>query len=1138
MRNLRGSKMEDVIFAGSDLRKPTNLCEVSLVLDNSDHHLPVLFDEVTVTRRVFRNGDSEYLINRQPCRLKDIHELFMDTGLGRDAYSIIGQGKIEEMLSTRPEDRRGPFEDAAGIVKFKHRRKEAERKLDETQANLVRVEDILAELEQQLGPLAQERERAERYQHLADALEEGEITLLVVEIDRLNERFKQASEAVLVRQSARDAAAQALAEVEEAWRKERDQLDEAAARVDALQTQYVQLIERRQKAQGDLALIEQQMSHLQTTETVREQARQQQAAELTDVEAEIEKLQVAMSDVEARLGLKSGELEIAAEGAREGRKESISAEIDNLNADFIDANHRAATLRNELKMLAEQAASEAGKRQRYEEDVAKWQAQVEQAVSLCAELELQIADVEKRMEACTIRIQEYDSARDQAAAEESNCVSELHRVQGDLQALRARLELLKDLEEGYDGYALGVKTVLQQASRGVLKGIHGSLAELIRVDKRFELAIETALGGALQNVVVGTEVDARAAIQLLKQRQAGRATFMPLDVIKSRRMRDGELDSVRGEKGYVGIASDLVDASAAYRVAVEHLLGNVIIAETLEDANMLARKLGYRNRIVTIQGDVVSPGGIMSGGHHNRKGPGLLGRSRERQDVEARVESLERKERELTEQQVALRQRVNELQDVRRDEQVQLEALAQERQSLQGRVRDTMHQKSSAEERIDALKWESHQLQTGRDAIATRSETAKAELEATEQKLEQIAAELREKRAQLATVESELVTRQEQVTSLRIEVATLRQERDTLVSRKQELLNRQARLMESLRQLESEVSESRVTRERLIEKQRATQETVQSLLDAVAEGESQMESVRRDRLEREAEVRRKEEIVFRHRQQLSTEEELLHRSAVTAERADADLAHALEKMGEAHGMTYEWAKTRYPLNAPLETLEKEVQSLRRQIAALGDVNLGAIEEHERLSERVGFLVQQRDDLVGAQEQLEKLIDEIDTEMSQRFMDTFRQIQAEFAKAFQVLFNGGEADLSLTNPDDPLTTGIEVVAKPPGKRLQNLNLLSGGERALTAMALLFAILRVRPVPFCVLDEVEAALDEANVARFAQQLKLFAAQTQFIVITHRRGTMEEADALYGVTMPEKGVSSMVSVRLTDDADYETA
>ncbi|MFD1677243.1 chromosome segregation protein SMC [Alicyclobacillus fodiniaquatilis] len=1138
VRNLRGSKMEDVIFAGSDLRRPTNLCEVSLTLDNEDRHLPVVFDEVTVTRRVFRSGESEYFINRQPCRLKDIHELFMDTGLGREAYSIIGQGKIEEMLSTRPEDRRGPFEDAAGIVKFKHRRREAKRNLDETEANLVRVEDILAELEEQVGPLRVEKERALQYREISDALEEADITLLVVEIDKLNDRWKQSMTAVEQREAARVAVESQMVEAEGTWQSARQTLETITQQVEQLQQHYVELVEERQRQQGDLALIEQQLTHMEQTRQTRiaqEAESKRELEQIAEVSAEME---AALQEAEAKLHLKSGELEVAADGTLEADRARLASELEQLNTEYIEANHNAATLRNELKMLSEQLDSDAGKRTKYEQDEAKWRTQIAEAQALCEELERKIADQQTALAACADTIRSCDEDYEQAMTNEAQTVTELHQLNADIQSLTTRLDLLRDLEEGYDGYALGVRTVMQQAGRGRLQGIQGTIASLIQVQKQVETAVETALGGALQNIVVDTEADARAAIQLLKQRQAGRATFMPIDVVKSRRLRDADIAKVASHEGFVGVASDLVATKPQFADVVEHLLGNVVIADTLEHANAIARLLQYRVRIVTYQGDVVAPGGIMSGGHHQRKGPGLLGRSRERADVEARLRAQKERQEALQKEQAAWRAKVSEAQQRRKQAQDQLAAMMEEKQGFETSLRDARFAQSSAEERLAGLAWEFDQLKTGKDAFLQRQTEAQAKLAVIEQELTDTSERIVTKRQALTDFERKQQAMQDKLTGLRIEVATLKQERDTTRARLQEFVGRRARLTQQLNTWADEMASHSEQTAQLQAKAAAASQKVTELVDTVATRLTDLDHARQARLEQEAEMRRLEGIVNTHRHAVREAEELLHRAQVASERADADLAHALQKMGDAHGMTYEWAKSRYPLTTSLDTLEREVKKMRQSLAALGEVNLGAIDEFARLSERVEFLTQQHDDLVSAKEKLNELIAQIDEEMSKRFMEAFTQIQREFSRAFQLLFNGGEANLQLTAPDDPLTTGIEVIAKPPGKRLQNLNLLSGGERALTAMALLFAILRVRPVPFCVLDEVEAALDEANVARFAQQLRTFADETQFIVITHRRGTMEEADALYGVTMQEFGVSSLVSVRLTDDLDFETA
>ncbi|SIT01213.1 chromosome segregation protein SMC [Alicyclobacillus vulcanalis] len=1138
VRNLRGSKMEDVIFAGSEMRKATNLCEVSITLDNTDHHLPVTFEEVTITRRAFRSGESEYWINRQPCRLKDIHELFMDTGLGREAYSIIGQGKIEEMLSTRPEDRRGPFEDAAGIVKFKHRRKEAERRLEETAANLVRVDDILAELEAQLGPLAEARRVAERYQALSDEIEETEIALLVVEIDRLHDRYEQLKRQVHREEEVRGEALEALRLAEEAWKARRQALHEASANLEALQAQYVQLVEARQKAQGSLALSEERLAALAQRAEDRQRRKEEVSRDLAEIEAAMQALAQAEAEAAAALGERQQRLEHARARADDARRLELAEEIDRLSGELIDANQRAAALRNELKTLEERVQAGAVRHERFEEEARRIRAERERIEAACRERSARAEVLRRELEEMEAAFAALDLARERAAADEAQAVAAWHRLQADVQGLSSRLELLRDLEAGYDGYAHGVRTVLQQAKRGALKGVWGSVAEIVRVDRAHELAIETALGGALQNVIVETEQDAKDAIRLLKARQGGRATFIPLDVVRSRRMEAGLLARASQEPGFLGLASDLVSFDERFRHAVEHLLGNVVIAQDLDCASRIARALNHRFRVVTLEGDVIAPGGLMTGGHVNRRGPGLIGRQREREELEQKLQALEAERQRLNARQSELREQVVELGRQREALEAERASRLNELKQFEDENKQAAYALKALDERLEALEWERESLTQDRSQVERRLADVRGLVADAEREVARLTAAIGDRRERLVSLESELAEAKERLTGLRIEVATLEQERKNLSERMADLRERKARLVRAHAEMEREAARDAEESARLLsarESERAEAARLAEDMDAL---EQALASARQARHELEAEVHELEEGVRRSRRAVEERESVLQRALVAVERADAELSHALAKMGEQFGMTYEWAKTRYPLQGSVAETERKLEALRRERASLGDVNLGAIEEHERLSERVRFLTEQRDDLVAARAQLEQLIDEIDHEMATRFMETFQQIRSEFGKAFHSLFQGGEADLVLTDPSDPLTTGIEVVAKPPGKKLQNLNLLSGGERALTAMALLFAILRVRPVPFCVLDEVEAALDEANVARFAHELRLLAADTQFIVITHRRGTMEEADALYGVTMPERGVSSLVSVRLTDEIDYETA
>lgn len=1138
-RSLRGSKMEDVIFAGSDSRKAINFCEVSLTLDNADGHLPVVFEEVTVTRRVYRSGESEYLLNKQSCRLKDISELFMDSGLGRESYSIVGQGKIEEMLSTRPEERRGAFEDAAGIVKFKFRKREAERRLDETEQNLLRVDDILEDLEQRAGPLEVQATRARKYKELSEEYHLLDIGLLVMEIEDLTQRWKQAqailAEAVahkdLRKLESEDAEQQAVAQ--------RRQLDERREVANSVQAEYVEAVEKRQLVQGQLDLFKERLANGERNLAERNVQLQQVTEERNELQGRREEYAKALQKLVARCEVKAGELEAASSGVDPQVKAELEQELSRLNSDYIELHQQSASYRNEVKTAEEYFASDVvrkdrvvAERDRLTAEQTRWNEHLTQNQALFADHTTQIT-------MATRELDELAGLQRQQAKTEADCVASLHLLESEIASLSTRRELLSELESGYDGYALGAKTVLQAADKGRLHGVHGAVAGLIRVEKQFEVAVETALGGALQNLVVGTEADARAAIDLLKQRHAGRATLLPLSVIRGRLLRSQDRAQVADHAGFLGLANEVVETDDAYRLVFDHLLGNVVVADTLRHANELAGLLGYRVRIVSLEGDVVSPGGAMTGGSIQRKGPGLLGRSRELKDVEQRMEGRLSTRDRLRSEQMTLRSQLESAQSKQKKLVQTVDGWQAEAHRIQSEISDATTRLDAIGERLQTSEWELADLTEGKMSWLERAEKAQRGLVQATQQIADIETQMATQRRVLLDREETLAAAQKALTILQVEVATLEQERKSVEQQESDVSQRIARLAARSTQLQQEISELQMGQTRTSAQQGEAQQGFVEVSEAVVQLDETTQQVREDLQNLEAAVTRAEAELRQRRENVVVAEAQVHRAEIQVERIDVELNHALNRMGESHRMTFEWAREHHGLTVDKERAKERADKLRREISAMGDVNTGAIEEWGLLSERLQFLTRERLDLRDAKLQLESVVQELDGEMAKRFEEAFRQIRLEFQVSFRQLFDGGRADLVLTDPDDLLSTGIEVTAQPPGKSLQNLNLLSGGERALTAMALLFAILKVRPVPFCVLDEVEAALDEANVSRFAVQLRSFAHDTQFIVITHRRGTMEEADALYGVTMQESGVSSLIGVRLEEtDMEGETA
>ncbi|HEU4963053.1 MAG TPA: chromosome segregation protein SMC [Bacilli bacterium] len=1131
-KSLRGAKMEDVIFAGTDMRKPVNFCEVSLTLDNSHDELPLDYNEVTITRRVYRSGDSEYMINKQTCRLKDITELFMDTGLGKEAYSIIGQGRIDEILSNKSEDRRGIFEEAAGIVKYKSRKKEAEKKLDETTANLIRIGDVIGELEIQIGPMAEQAETAKQYKEFRQQLERYEIAVYVHDIEDLHGKWTYGSREAQELEAQHVEQNTLVTRIEADYEKLKWELSQVEQKIESAQAGLVDVVQEFEKAEGRReVLLERQRNLLTGRDDIdgalsKLKREQETTAELRQREQEQaqalhDHIQSLKRELEEKLNLAKGFLDRA---EREG-------DLDRLKSDLIQKLNDTASKRNELKNIESNLEILSRRLTRQSED--------EQELNMRAQaLREQTEDLQKaRLEASeqekisSQRLQDRKQLIQQETGEQDKRSQILRSWQTEHASARSRYELLRDMENQYGGYQVGVRNVLQAAGKNRLQGIAGAVAELITVPKQYEQAIETALGGAMQNVVVESEKAGRDAIQFLKQSGGGRATFMPLDVMRSRMLGKPERMAVEGHSGFVGIAANLVSTDSRFQTIVENLLGSVVVANTLADANALARLLQYRQRIVTLEGDVVNPGGSMSGGSVHKKGTSLLGRTREIEEMEAKLKQMEQK---ISEAQTVYEQREQQLTTAREELTELTEALEKHRNDVyahDSKLRELSVQMQGVEERLELVTLEVEQSRQENRAGRKKIEQLQAELVTLDADVATMQATIDEVQQTLREQQNVAADVNEEVTAFKVQLASIEQEHSGVKANILRLTERLAELMEEVTGKEQEKAEL----QQRLEETKQELEQAESLLANFDEhrkaAEQTMETHRRAKSEVGGKMSELEMQLREARTKLKAIEHKVHQNEVKVNRLDVELNNALNKLAEEYHISYELAKERYPLPEELDSTKRRVQELRRDINRLGEVNLGAIEEHARMEERLRYLTEQRDDLVQAIEGLYEVIREIDEEMSKRFTETFVAIREHFTDVFVALFGGGRADLILSDPEKPLTTGIDVVAQPPGKKLQNLQLLSGGERALTALALLFAILRVKPVPFCVLDEVEAALDEANVARYAKYLREFSQQTQFIVVTHRKGTMEGADVLYGITMQESGVSKVVSVRLVD-------
>lgn len=1128
VKSLRGGKMEDIIFAGSDSRKPLNFAEVALTLDNEDHFLPIDFNEVCITRRVYRTGESEFYINKQSCRLKDITDLLMDSGLGREAFSIISQGKVEEILNSKAEDRRTIFEEAAGVLKYKNRKKKAVVKLSETEENLNRVRDILHELEGQIEPLRIQSSIAKDYLQKKDELEQFEVSIMVYEIEQIHQKW-QALKKDLELHRDHEIELQTLIQTKEAEIQSlRDKIAALDESVDQLQNVLLVTSEDLEKLEGRKEVLKERKKNASQNKAQLEKAIEEGQSKRLVLEKEIEtlttnrqELEQALNQAKNTLADKEKELQFYAE--------DIEEKIESLKSDYIELLNNQATVKNEVHHIEQQLEQLKGKRARLlnenEQFINNRKNISEQKLILSEELSEKQETIDSKITQFRDEQRKFETQKSQYEKKEKALYQALQYIQ----QAKSRKEILEEMEEDYSGFYQGVKEVLM--ARSELKGIEGAVAELIKVDKKYETAIEIALAASQQHIVTDNEEHARAAIQYLKARRAGRATFLPLSVIKAKEINSSTQMLLNNHSDVVGVASELIDYEERYANIIRNLLGNVVIAHNLEGANRLAKQIQYRYRIVTLEGDVVNPGGSMTGGAAKQKTTSLLSRKAELDSLTEKLVDMEKSSRALEEEVKQKKEHLKEIEVILSSIREEGDQLRSEEQTLKDHLKEIEWQEKSMNDRLAIYDAEVKELSEDEENLTKRRSENQDKLTHLALQIENIDEEIKrlsEKRHEDRSQKDKLSS---DINLLKIELA-----------KKQEQFN----------YVESQYHDITVRFNELIENIRINEEDLQLLnqdLDSSHSGEEVLEAEAQRKLNDKNNTilliteRRQERLNFNTKLEdleLETKEltrqykglsELLTDEEVKLNRMDVDLEKRLDALREEYFITFEAAKEQYPLTHPYEEAKKKTKLIKLAIEELGTVNLGAIEEYERVSERFSFLTEQKEDLESAKDTLFQVIEEMDDEMVKRFSETFTAIQSQFSTVFAKLFGGGRAELKLTDPNDLLNTGVEIIAQPPGKKLQNLGLLSGGERALTAIALLFSILKVRPVPFCVLDEVEAALDEANVFRFSQYLKQFSQETQFIVITHRKGTMEEADVLYGVTMQESGVSKLVSVRLEE-------
>ncbi|OEH85784.1 chromosome segregation protein SMC [Desulfuribacillus stibiiarsenatis] len=1131
-KSLRGQKMEDIIFAGSDSRKPINFAEVTLVLDNEQQALPIDYSEVAVTRKVYRSGESEYLLNNQTCRLKDIHELFMDTGLGKEAYSIIGQGRIEEVLSSKSEERRGIFEEAAGIVKFKSRKREAEKKLEETELNLVRVHDVMMELEDQIEPLKEASEKAEKFLQLRAELKQLDIALHAHQIEVFDQEWKQFTKEKEILEEQLSSISISSQSREAECTQLKWNLSKCEQLLDQYQSTYTDISTQLEKTIGDKKVLIERKQNIDTN--IQQFTSESEQLQFSyDIKLQqIQENEAYIAQTKQQYKQKKSELELQLHVLKNQENDVISKDalLEKMKSDIIDNLQKQATNRNESK-YAEQANE-------------KIRVKVEQLQQQSRHLKQQIEELNKQQKSFQEQLHNVTASMATAKEQYSKQKSTLETAQAAYQVSldeyqqnvqlfhrkKDRQKLLNEMENEYAGYFQGTKEILQTKDRdkALQRDIKGAVVDLIKVPQPYETAIETALGNALQHIVVSDEVTAQKCIQLLKSKARGRATFLPLTIIKGTQRTYPEC---HGLDGFVGYAAELISYDSMFQGIIHNLLGNVMITKDIKAATEIAKKIGFKCRVVTLDGDYINPGGAMTGGAQQKGTSSLMSRKNEITQLQTELSDLKIR---LTEAELENNSKKTHIENQQRELATLLNQIDELRHQEIGFHAEAQKLTQEIQHRTENLSicMEENQLHQA-DVITNENKIAEIDqlLSQLIQEHQTLELDLQQHQKKLMVELSQKETMSTSITELRIDLAKFEEQLNTLQDnhkrnqeelqelfiRKSKIANSHSDLVHQFGTIDTEMDRLDQMTEHLLREKTRLEQMIQD------------ERVGRKRLQDH--VNELEATIANLLEQSKAYDKQIHQLDLKANRCDVELNNALRQLEEEYEISYEKAKKDYPLQEELSVMKPKIKGLKDKIHALGEVNTGAIEEYQRVYERYHFLKYQKEDLQEAINKIYDVIQEMNVEMERRFIESFKLIKDNFSDVFQKMFGGGRASLQLSDPSNILNTGIEIFAEPPGKKLQHLSLLSGGERALTAIALLFAILRVSPVPFCILDEVEAALDEANVSRFANYLRKFSEHTQFIVVTHRKGTMEAADILYGVTMEGSGVSKMISVKLED-------
>ena len=1129
-KQLRGSKMEDVIFSGTELRRPQGFAYVAITLDNSDHKLATSYEEVTVARRVYRSGESEYLMNGSNCRLRDVQELFLDTGIGKEGYSIIGQGQIDKILSGKPEERRELFDEAAGIVKFKKRKATAEKNLESERQNLCRIYDILNEIETQIVPLEKQSVVAKEYLGLRDELKQLDITMFLMEYDRIHSELLELKGKIEI-------AEKELTEAKinyESTKEEYEKLEIVIAEKNALLDEKKNLSSeskiKKEKLEGEIKVLNEQIiATKQNSEHYKER--------VADLEKNIQSKSKQIEEYQKQHDIVKDELDAILKDQQKEENvlselhesiEGIDKNIETFNAEIIDSLNECATIKSRLQRFETILEQSNIKKVELNQRLLKNKSnELNFDENIDREKQVLISLAEK------IRV--LQSNNEEFEKDKNNLKDEKIRIQSDknqtIQAYhreQSRLDSLKNMTERYDGYGQSIKRVMEQKDKN--KGIIGVVADIIKVEKNYETAIETALGGSIQNIVTDNEGTAKNLIAFLKQNKYGRATFLPLTTI-SNRGNLSNLDALK-EDGVIGRASSLVKAEKRFEGLIEYLLGKILVVDNIDHAVEIAKKYRQSLRMVTIEGDLINPGGSMSGGAY-KNSSNLLSRRREMESLQIMIEEFSNKIKILEEKETKNNEEAEKLQTIIEENKAKLQELFISQNTAKMKYDQVMLEKNNNQLLLEEIANENADIENQASELKDTIHKLKLMLREKEEKAKENEAKIENSNKSLEEMKEAEVLQRKKVENLKLSYSSKEQSGQFVI--------------QNMERVQSEIKAFSLNLEELLD----------SMLDGntqVLDKQNEMESVKEAVLEFEELIaslekevvmiaKEKEIIDKNHKEFFSKREELsnrineldkeVFRLTNQKEKISEQLDNQMNYMWEEYELTYSKAYSlKQETNLTYSQMKKSVGELKNRMKALGDVNVNAIEDYKNMSDRYTLLKTQHDDLIESEQVLMKIIDELDEEMKKQFAIKFQEIKKQFDLVFKEMFGGGKGTIELVEEEDILEAGIRIIAQPPGKKLQNMMQLSGGEKALTAISLLFAIQNLKPSPFCLLDEIEAALDDSNVARYAKYLHKLTKHTQFIVITHRRGTMASADRLYGITMQEKGVSTLVSVNLLED------